>query len=166
MPWLASQVGMVFQDPEAQIATLTVGDEAVFGMENLRLPPEEMPRRAAEALRQVDMLGMESTLTEALSGGQKQRLVLASTLAMGTSILVFDEPTANLDPAGGIEFFALLSRLKSAGALELRDSPRRSLIVGLALADWDASVSSLARRLSTSSGAIPKLGACAAAPGD
>lgn len=116
VPWLTSRVGMVFQDPDAQIATLTVEDEVAFGMENLMLPPEQMPQRIEGALRQVGMEGMGLRSTEALSGGQKQRLALASTLAMGVSVLVFDEPTANLDPAGTSEFFALLAGLKEEGA--------------------------------------------------
>jgi energy-coupling factor transport system ATP-binding protein len=114
--WLTSQVGMVFQDPEAQIATLTVEDEVAFGMENLLVAPEAMPVRIAAALRRVGLESMEQRSTEALSGGQKQRLALASALAMGASVLVFDEPTANLDPAGASEFFSLLARLKSEGA--------------------------------------------------
>lgn len=112
---LTSQVGMLFQDPESQIATLTVADEVAFGLENLRVPPEEIGPRVTAALGQVGMDGLEATGTGALSGGQKQRLALASTLAMGVSILVLDEPTANLDPAGTSDFFKLLSRLKAGG---------------------------------------------------
>ncbi|MFL5732654.1 MAG: ABC transporter ATP-binding protein [Chloroflexia bacterium] len=116
VPWLTSRVGILFQDPEAQIATLTVGDEVAFGLENLLVPPGEMPARTAEALERVGLQGMESRSTDALSGGQKQRLALASTLAMGVTTLVFDEPTANLDPAGTAEVFALLAELKAEGA--------------------------------------------------
>ncbi|HYP20060.1 MAG TPA: energy-coupling factor transporter ATPase, partial [Chloroflexia bacterium] len=112
---LTSQVGMLFQDPESQIATLTVADEVAFGLENLRVPPEEIGPRVAAALGQVGMDGLEATGTGALSGGQKQRLAIASTLAMGVSILVLDEPTANLDPAGTSDFFKLLARLKAGG---------------------------------------------------
>jgi energy-coupling factor transport system ATP-binding protein len=115
VPWLTTQVGLVFQDPDAQIATLTVEEEVAFGMENLCVPPEQMPVRIHEALRRVGLQGMEDRGTDALSGGQKQRLVLAATLAMGASVLVLDEPTANLDPAGTSEFFALLARLKQEG---------------------------------------------------
>jgi energy-coupling factor transport system ATP-binding protein len=113
---LTAQVGLLFQDPEAQIATLKVADEVAFGMENLALPPSQMPARIIEALERVGMQGLQDQGTDALSGGQKQRLALASTLAMGASILVFDEPTANLDPAGTLSFFQLLSRLKSERA--------------------------------------------------
>jgi len=113
---LTTQVGLLFQDPDAQIATLTVADEVAFGMENLQVPQDQMAPCITSALEQVGMAGMEGESTSALSGGQKQRLALASTLAMGASILVFDEPTANLDPAGTLSFFRLLSELKAGGA--------------------------------------------------
>lgn len=115
LPALTTQVGMLFQDPDSQIATLTVGDEVAFGMENLRTPPVEMPRRIRLALHRVGLDGMEERSTDALSGGQKQRVALASTLAMGAAIVVFDEPTANLDPAGTANFFGLLSNLNAEG---------------------------------------------------
>ena len=112
---LTSQVGMLFQDPEAQIATLTAVDEVAFGMENLLVPPEQMPQRIAAALKRVGLAGFEGRDTGALSGGEKQRLALAATLAMGVSILVLDEPTSNLDPTGTSDFFKLLAVLKSQG---------------------------------------------------
>jgi energy-coupling factor transport system ATP-binding protein len=115
VPWLTTQVGMVFQDPDAQIATLNVEDEVAFGMENLCVPPDEMPSRIRGALERVGLSGTEDRNPEALSGGQKQRLVLASVLAMGPAVLVLDEPTANLDPAGTSDFFALLAQLKQEG---------------------------------------------------
>ena len=117
--WLTTKVGMLFQDPESQIATLTVVDEVAFGLENLRVPPEEMRPRIEAALRQVGLDGLEERDTGALSGGQKQRLALASTLAMGVEVLVLDEPTANLDPEGTADFFDLLRQLKASGATVL-----------------------------------------------
>ncbi|HET9496026.1 MAG TPA: ATP-binding cassette domain-containing protein, partial [Chloroflexia bacterium] len=117
--WLTTKVGMLFQDPESQIATLTVVDEVAFGLENLRLPSEEMRPRIEAALRQVGLDALEERDTNALSGGQKQRLALASTLAMGVEVLVLDEPTANLDPEGTADFFDLLRQLKAQGATVL-----------------------------------------------
>jgi energy-coupling factor transporter ATP-binding protein EcfA2 len=117
--WLTTKVGMLFQDPESQLATLTVVDEVAFGLENLRVPPEEMRPRIEGALRQVRLDGLEERDTSALSGGQKQRLALASTLAMGVEVLVLDEPTANLDPEGTADFFDLLRHLKEQGATVL-----------------------------------------------
>jgi energy-coupling factor transport system ATP-binding protein len=119
VPWLTTKVGMLFQDPESQLATLTVVDEVAFGMENLRVPPEEMRPRIEAALHRVGLDGLEERDTSALSGGQKQRLALASTLAMGVEVLVLDEPTANLDPEGTADFFELLRELKQAGTTVL-----------------------------------------------
>src|SRR5438094_3445653 len=82
VPWLTSQVGMLFQDPEAQIATLTVEDEVAFGMENLLVPPKAMPGHIGGALARVGMEGMEGRATDALSGGEKPRLAQAPTLVM------------------------------------------------------------------------------------
>ncbi|HVF98582.1 MAG TPA: ABC transporter ATP-binding protein, partial [Chloroflexia bacterium] len=141
---LTSQVGMLFQDPESQIATLTVGDEVAFGLENLRVPPEEIGPRVEAALGQVGMNGLEATGTGALSGGQKQRLALASTLAMGVSVLVLDEPTANLDPAGTSDFFKLLSHLKAGGISVLIIEHKLDELVeqvdSIAVLDWEGKI--------------------------
>lgn len=110
---LAQQVGVLFQDPEAQFVTLTVEDEILFGLENLRFPPEAMPARVTTALAQVGMTAQRRQPVDRLSGGQKQRIALAALLAMEPQILVFDEPTANLDPAGTQEVFRLLAELKA-----------------------------------------------------
>ncbi|MEX1071031.1 MAG: energy-coupling factor transporter ATPase [Anaerolineales bacterium] len=112
---LAQQVGIVFQDPDTQFATMKVEDEVVFGLENLRQSPEQMESRLQRALEEVDMLPARQRPVWALSGGEKQRVALASLLAMHPSVLVFDEPTANLDPVGTQAVFALLAELKSRG---------------------------------------------------
>jgi energy-coupling factor transport system ATP-binding protein len=109
------QVGIVFQDPEAQLCMLRVDEEIAFGLENLALPAADMPRRIHEAL---DLTGLDcasSMRTDWLSGGNKQRLALASVLAMGPSVLIFDEPTSNLDPAGARAVFETIARLRSEG---------------------------------------------------
>lgn len=141
---LTSQVGMLFQDPDSQLATLTVQDEVAFGMENLKLPPAEMPERISRSLQRVGLEGLASRSTDALSGGQKQRVALASTLAMGVSILVLDEPTANLDPAGTSSFFRLLARLKSEGTsvliIEHKLDELVSYIDSIAVLDWDGRI--------------------------
>jgi energy-coupling factor transport system ATP-binding protein len=141
---LTSQVGMLFQDPESQIATLTVEDEVAFGMENLLVPPDQMPVRIAQALHRTGLQGLEEQSTNALSGGQKQRLALASTLAMGVSILVLDEPTANLDPAGTSDFFKLLSQLKREGVSVLIIEHKLDELVeqvdSIAVLDWEGKI--------------------------
>ena len=112
---LSRQAGIVFQDPEAQFVTMIVEDEIAFGLENLRVPPEEMDVRIQEALDQVGLAHDRRRRLDALSGGEKQRLSLAAILAMRPRVLVFDEPTANLDPLGTLQVFEAIARLKATG---------------------------------------------------
>jgi energy-coupling factor transporter ATP-binding protein EcfA2 len=112
---LAQQVGILFQDPDSQFATLKVEDEVVFGLENLKLSPDQMDRRLQRALSEVEMQQARERPVYALSGGEKQRVALAALLAMQPSVLVFDEPTANLDPVGTQAVFALMAELKLRG---------------------------------------------------
>ncbi len=110
-------VGLMQQDPETQVVQARVGDDVAFGAENLSVPPLEIQRRIIEAL---DAVGLDVALdhpTGALSGGQKQRLALAGILAMGPGLVLLDEPTANLDPAGVLEVRdAVIKALDSTGA--------------------------------------------------
>ncbi|MGD8193974.1 ABC transporter ATP-binding protein [Herbiconiux sp. P18] len=97
------RTGLVLQDPDSQVALARVGDDVAFGCENLGVPRDEIWRRVQTAL---DAVGLELPLdrpTSALSGGQKQRVALAGVLAMQPSVVLLDEPTANLDPAGVAE---------------------------------------------------------------
>lgn len=97
------RVGLMQQDPEASIVLSRVAEDLAFGPENLAVPRELIPARSAEALAAVGLDLASDHSTSALSGGQKQRLGLAGILAMRPGLLLLDEPTANLDPAGVIE---------------------------------------------------------------
>ena len=97
------RVGLLMQDPEAQVVLARVGDDVAFGMENLGVAREEIWPRVENSLKAVGLSVPLDHLTTELSGGQKQRLALASILAMGPGLLLLDEPTANLDLSGVAE---------------------------------------------------------------
>ncbi|RBY93705.1 ABC transporter ATP-binding protein [Blastococcus sp. TF02-8] len=95
-----SRAGMVFQDPDAQLVMTRSGDDVAFGLENVGTPPRLIWPAVDDALAAVGFDLGRDRATAALSGGQKQRLVLAGALAPRPGLLLLDEPTAQLDPAG------------------------------------------------------------------
>lgn len=99
----APPVGMVLQDPDSQVIAARVGDDVAFGCENLAVPRDEIWSRVDHALATVGLDLPLNHPTTKLSGGQKQRLALAGVIAMRPGVIVLDEPTANLDPAGVAE---------------------------------------------------------------
>lgn len=110
--------GMMQQDPESSIVMATVGNDVVFGPENLRVPREEIWGRVTEALTAVGLnhLPLDHP-SSALSGGQKQRLGLAGILSMHPGAMILDEPTANLDPSGVQEVRdSILTAAEATGA--------------------------------------------------
>ncbi|HUW13789.1 MAG TPA: energy-coupling factor transporter ATPase [Anaerolineae bacterium] len=108
---MAQYVGMVLQDPEAQLFTSNVRSEAAFAAENLGVPREEMIERIEWALEVVRLQEFVKRAPSHLSGGQKQRLAIAAGLVMRPSVLVLDEPTSQLDPIGAQEVFSVLRDL-------------------------------------------------------
>jgi energy-coupling factor transport system ATP-binding protein len=112
MTWdIRSHAGMVFQNPDNQMVSTIVEEEIAFGPENLGVPRGEIIERVQEALAAVEMQGMEKRAPHMLSGGQKQRIAIAGVLAMRPDIIVFDEPTAMLDPNGRKEVMDTIKRL-------------------------------------------------------
>jgi energy-coupling factor transport system ATP-binding protein len=96
------RAGLVLQDPDSQLVLARVGDDVAFACENLGVPREEIWRRVDAALDAVGLRLGRDHPTAHLSGGQKQRLALAGVLAMAPGLVLLDEPTANLDPAGAV----------------------------------------------------------------
>ncbi|MEO3818384.1 ABC transporter ATP-binding protein [Plantactinospora sp. B24E8] len=94
------RVGIVFQDPQTQLVMARAGDDVAFGLENRGVPAAEIWPRVTEALDRVGFPYPVDRPTAALSGGEQQRLALAGVLALRPGLLLLDEPTANLDPAG------------------------------------------------------------------
>lgn len=113
VPRLATRVGVVFQDPEANLIGLTVEDEVAFGPENLGVDPREIEERLTWALDAVGMTDARERSVTQLSGGQKQRVGIASVLAMLPRIIVLDEPTAELDPVGRREITNVVASLRA-----------------------------------------------------
>ncbi len=110
-PILGDRVGIVFQDPASGIVLGRVADEVAFGLENRGWPLERMRARVPAALALAGLAGFEERGTAALSGGEQQRLAIAGALAPEPSIVVLDEPTANLDPPGMASVFDRLAEL-------------------------------------------------------
>ena len=103
--------GMVFQNPDNQMAATIVEEDVAFGPENLGVPHEQLRGRVDDALRAVNMLEFAKSAPHHLSGGQKQRIAIAGILAMEPEILIMDEATAMLDPKGRAEVLDTVKRL-------------------------------------------------------
>ena len=109
---MADDVGMVIQDYEAQLFGTSVETEVAFGPENLAVPPGEIGERIDRSLSAAGLDDLDrSRAPDSLSGGQKQRLVFASVLATRPDLLILDEPTSDLDPAGGRETLSVIADL-------------------------------------------------------
>ncbi len=106
---LSSHVGTVLQDQDGQFVGLTVGEDVAFIDENKNISQEEMRSHVREALELVDMTDHERKSPHELSGGQKQSISLAGIMMTDASVLLFDEPLANLDPASGKKAMQLIS---------------------------------------------------------
>ena len=109
------RVGMVFQNPDNQIVSSIVEDDVAFGPENLGIPPAEIRERVDQALKQVGMYEHRLKGAHMLSGGQKQRIAIAGAVAMRPECIVFDEPTAMLDPKGRESVMSIIRQLNSEG---------------------------------------------------
>ena len=107
--------GMVFQNPDNQIVSSVVEDDVAFGPENLGVAPAEIRKRVDDALEAVGMAAFKKNAPHLLSGGQKQRIAIAGAIAMRPQCIVFDEPTAMLDPKGRKEVMKIIHQLHEEG---------------------------------------------------
>ena len=112
---IREKVGVVFQNPDNQIVASIVEEDVAFGPENLGIEPKIIRERVDKALKAVGMYDYRLHETHRLSGGQKQRIAIAGMIAMLPECIVFDEPTAMLDPQGRREVIATARRLNSEG---------------------------------------------------
>lgn len=115
----AKELGMVFQDPENQIAMDNVMEELIFGMENLGFTTEQMRKKIAEMVNFFGLNHLLDKKTDELSGGQKQLINLAAVLLLEPTVLLLDEPTAQLDPIAAKEFIHMLQRLNDEFGLTI-----------------------------------------------
>ncbi|MBN1815303.1 MAG: ABC transporter ATP-binding protein [Anaerolineae bacterium] len=114
---VAEVVGLVQQNPEAQFVTLTVGDEVAFGLENRCLPRHEIRERVAWALDTVGAGHLAGRTLATLSGGEKQKVAVAAVMAARPQVLIFDEPTSNLDPTATADIFSVIARIREEAGL-------------------------------------------------
>ncbi|NMA03937.1 MAG: energy-coupling factor transporter ATPase [Clostridiales bacterium] len=108
---IRQNAGMVFQNPDNQLVATIVEEDVAFGPENLGVPPVEIRKRVDEALNVVDMSEYRDKAPHLLSGGQKQRIAIAGIIAMRPNCIIFDEPTAMLDPSGRREVIRTIKTL-------------------------------------------------------
>jgi cobalt transport protein ATP-binding subunit len=106
-----AEVGLVFQDPDDQLFSPTVFEDVAFGPLHMGVTDADIHGRVERALAAVGMTGLERRMPHRLSLGQRKRVALATVLSMNPSVLVFDEPSAGLDPRGRRELIALIRSL-------------------------------------------------------
>jgi len=119
MSEIGRHLGVVFDDADAQLIFTTVEEEVTSGLENQGLSHNEMRRRLQEVMESTGITALADRAPHTLSGGQKQRVAIAATPALGTEILILDEPTAELDTEATVAVSTVLQRLASEGTAVL-----------------------------------------------
>ncbi len=124
-------VGVLFQNPENQLVAQCVEEDVAFGLENLRWRPDDMRRRVDAMLARFQLTDLRSREPHLLSGGQKQRTALAGVLAVPRRVVVLDEPTAMLDPAGREEVLQAVAGLRADGLTVVLVTQEMDEVVGV-----------------------------------
>jgi len=118
---IRSKVGIVFQNPDDQLFSPTVFDDVAFGPINIGYDKEKVHNMVVEALEQVGMSGFEQRSPHHLSLGEKKRIAIATVLSMSPEVLVFDEPTSNLDPRAKWSIMQLFRQLPATKIIATHD---------------------------------------------
>jgi len=129
---LAKKVGLVFQNPENQLVTLSVEREIAFGLENMGVSRESIREIVWRTAKELEIEELLKKSIPQLSGGQKQVVAIASVLAMGASHLALDEPTSELDPASALTVAEVLRRINESGRTVIVSEQRLDLFAPLA----------------------------------
>lgn len=116
---IRDRVGIVFQNPDNQFVGATVEDDVAFGLENRQIARSKMQTIVYDVLEQVDMLDFQKSEPQYLSGGQKQRVAIAGILAIGPKLIILDESTSMLDPAGKAKILSLIRDLQNKNGLTI-----------------------------------------------
>lgn len=116
---IRDRVGIVFQNPDNQFVGATVEDDVAFGLENRQVTRSKMQTIVHDVLDQVDMLDFQKSEPQYLSGGQKQRVAIAGILAIGPKLIILDESTSMLDPAGKTKILNLIRELQNKNGLTI-----------------------------------------------
>lgn len=118
---IRKRVGLVFQDPEDQLFSLSVFDDVAFGPINMGYSEYEVRQRVSRALEWVGMCGYEERSPHHLSFGEKKRIAIATVMSLDPEVLVIDEPTSNLDPRGKWSLMELLGQLSMTKIIATHD---------------------------------------------
>jgi cobalt/nickel transport system ATP-binding protein len=118
---IRKRVGLVFQDPEDQLFSLSVFDDVAFGPINMGYSELEVRQRVTRALEWVGMGGYEKRSPHHLSFGEKKRIAIATVMSLDPEVLVIDEPTSNLDPRGKWSLIELLKQLPMTKIIATHD---------------------------------------------
>lgn len=121
LPRIRSKVGMVFQNPDDQLFSLSVGEDVAYGLQYQGLASDLIQPRVSEALRAVNLEGFEDRHPFHLSGGEKKRASIATVLPMKPDYLVLDEPTSGLDPKSRRELICSLKDLPQTQIIATHD---------------------------------------------